>query len=217
MSSFVPSKSHLRHSLRFLFHQKEKAVEADQLLVDTSGEHAPVIRTYKTWFRQFKRGDFDLTDNEHPGAAKKSSELQALLDEDPTQSQQLAQTLNVTQGAICQRLKAMGKIQKYGKWVPHQLNDRQMENRKTNCEMLHQRFERKSFLYQIVTEDEKLIYFENPKRGKSWLSPGEVGPSTSRPNCFGRKTMLCVWWDQCGVVCLKLLKPGETVNTDSYR
>ena len=64
-------------------------------------------------------------------------ELQALLDEDPTQSQQqLAQTLNVTQGAICQCLKAMGKIQKYGKWVPHQLNDRQMENRETICEML---------------------------------------------------------------------------------
>ena len=109
------------------------------MLVETYGEHAPVIRTCETWFRQFKSGDFDLTDNEHPGAAKKfeDEELQALLDEDPTQSQQqLAQTLNVTRGAIFQRLKAMGKIQKYGKWVPHQLNDRQMENRKTICEML---------------------------------------------------------------------------------
>ena len=35
----------------------------------------------------------------------------------------------------------MGKIQKYGKWVPRQLNGRQMENRKTICEMLLQRFE----------------------------------------------------------------------------
>ena len=53
----------------------------------------------------------DLTDNEHPGAAKKieDEELQALLDEDQTQSQQqMAQTLNVTRGVICQRLKAMG-------------------------------------------------------------------------------------------------------------
>ena len=115
MSSFIPSKSHLRHSLLFLFYRKKKAVEAHPLLVETYGEHAPVIRTCGTWFRQFKSGDFDLTDNEHPRAAKKSEdeELQALLDKDPTQSQQqLAQTLNVTQGAICQRLKAMGKIQK---------------------------------------------------------------------------------------------------------
>ena len=118
MSSFVPSKSHLRHSLLFLFHQK-KAAEAHRLLVETYGEPAPVIRTCETWFCKFKSGDFDLSDNEHPRAAKKfeNEELQALMDEDQTQSQQqLAQTLNVTRGAICQRLKAMGKIQKYGKW-----------------------------------------------------------------------------------------------------
>ena len=28
--------------------------------------------------------------------------------------------------------------------------------------------------------------------------------------------MLCVWWDQKGVVYHELLKPGETVNTDRY-
>ena len=89
----------MRHSLIFLFHQKKKTVEAHRLLVEINGEHVPVIRTFETWFRQFKSGDFDLTDNEHPGAAKKfeDKELQALLDEDPTQSQQQsAQTLNVT-------------------------------------------------------------------------------------------------------------------------
>ena len=170
MSSFVPSKSHLRHSLLFLFHQKKKAVEAHRLLVETYGEHAPVIRTCETCFPQFKSGDFDLTDNEHPDAAKKfkDEEFQALLDEDPTQSQpQLAQALNMTRGEICQPLKATGKIQKYGKCVPHQLNDKQMENRKTICEMMLQRFERKSFLHRIVTGDEKWIYFENPKQKKN--------------------------------------------------
>ena len=83
--------------------------------------------------------------------------------------------------------------------------------------MLLQRFERKSFLHRIVTGNEKWIYFENPKRKKSWLSPGEVDPSTPRPNRFCRKTMLCVWWEQCGLVYFELLKPGETVNTDRYR
>ncbi|GFW83191.1 mariner Mos1 transposase [Trichonephila clavipes] len=39
-----------------------------------------------------------------------------------------------------------------------------MENRKVTCEMLLQRHEIKSFLYRIVTGDEKWIYFENPKR-----------------------------------------------------
>ena len=60
ISSFVPSKSHLRHSQLFSFHQKQKAVESHRLLVETYGEHAPVIRTCQTLFRQFKSGDFDL-------------------------------------------------------------------------------------------------------------------------------------------------------------
>ena len=31
-----------------------------------------------------------------------------------------------------------------------------------------------------------------------------------------RKTMLCVWWDQEGVIYYELLKPGETVNAHGY-
>ena len=57
------------------------------------------------------------------------------------------------------------------------------------------------------------IYFENLKRSKSWFSPGQPLTSTARLNRFGKKTMLCVWWDQKGVVYHELLKPGETVNT----
>ena len=29
--------------------------------------------------------------------------------------------------------------------------------------------------------------------------------------------MLCVWWDQKGVIYYELLKPGETANTERYR
>jgi len=48
--------------------------------------------------------------------------LQALLDEDNTQSQKmLAEQLGVSQVAISMRLHAMGKVQKIGKWVPHEL------------------------------------------------------------------------------------------------
>jgi len=43
------------------------------------------------------------------------SELQALLDEDDAQTQQLADQLNMTRKAVSIRLKSMGKIQKMGK------------------------------------------------------------------------------------------------------
>lgn len=51
------------------------------------------------------------------------------------------------------------------------------------CEMLLQCHDRKSFLYRIITGDEKWIYFENPKRAKTWVSLSEATP---RPNVFCR-------------------------------
>ena len=33
----------------------------------------------------------------------------------------------------------------------------------------------------------------------------------------GSKVMLCIWWDQLGVVYYELLKPTETITGDRYR
>jgi len=53
--------------------------------------------------------------------------LQAALDNDPTQTQQqFVEALNVSQETISRHLRAMGKIYKIGKWVPHNFNDRQI-------------------------------------------------------------------------------------------
>ena len=55
------------------------------------------------------------------------------MDENDTQSQKmLAEQLGVSQAAISMRLYAIEKVQKIGKWVPHELNDRQMERPKTH-------------------------------------------------------------------------------------
>jgi len=51
------------------------------------------------------------------------------------------------------------------------------------------------------------------QRKRSWVTPGESSTSTTRPNRYRRNTMLCVWWNQKGVIYYELLKPGETVNT----
>ena len=72
-----------------------------------------------------------MKDKERPGQPKKfeDQQFQALLDEDACQMQkQLAARLNVAQQTISDHLKAMGRILKEGKWLPHQLNKRQMEN-----------------------------------------------------------------------------------------
>lgn len=220
MSNFVPESDDLRKALIFCFHLKKSAAESHRMLVEAYGDHALSEATCKRWFQRFRNNDFDVRKEERGRPPKKfeDAELQTILDGDDTLSQkQMAAMLNVAQQTISDRLKAMGKIQKCGKWVPHELNERQMENRKNTCEILLQRHERKSVLHRIVTGDEKWIYFKNPKRKKSWVNPGQPSTSTAKPDRFGKKTMLCVWWDQKGVVYHELLKPGETVNTDRYR
>lgn len=190
------------------------------MLIEAYGKHALGLTQCCEWFKKFKSGDFDVRNEERGRPPKKfeDAELQALLDEDDGQTQlQLAEQLNVSQASICNRLKAMGKILKVGRWVPHELNDRQQENRRTTCEILLERYKRKSFLHRVITGDEKWIYFSNPKRKRSYVNPGQPAQSTPRPNRFGQKVMLCVFWDQAGIIYYELLQPGETVNSDRYR
>ena len=48
---------------------------------------------------------------------------------------QFAERLDFAQQTIFDPLQAMGNILKEGKWVSHQLNERQMENRKVVSKM----------------------------------------------------------------------------------
>ncbi|GFR28671.1 mariner Mos1 transposase [Trichonephila clavata] len=83
---------------------------------------------------------------------------------------------------------------------------------KSLCEILLQSH-KKFFLNRIVTCDGKGIYIENPKRKKSWLSPGEAGSSTTRPNHFGKKTLCFVSGGTRTVLCsMNSWRLVETVN-----
>jgi len=220
MSNFEPNKRHLRELLIYFFNLKKSAAEAHRLLIEAYGEAALSERSCREWFQKFKNGDFDIEDKERSGRPKvyEDAELEALLDEDSCQTQEeLALTLGVTQQAISHRLKSLGMIQKQGNWVPYELKPRNVERRFSTCEMLLARHKRKGFLHRIVTGDEKWIQYDNPKKRKSWGPPGHASTSTAKPNLHGKKLMLCIWWDQFGVVYYELLKPNETITGALYR
>ena len=71
----------------------------------------------------------------------------------------------------------LGQVPKAGNRLPHELSGRQFETRKTICELLLERCDRKLFLYRIVTGDKKWIYYDSPKRHKVWVLPSESDPS----------------------------------------
>jgi len=59
----------------------------------------------------------------------------------------------------------MGMIQKQGNWMLYDLKPRDVECLFA-CEQLLERQRRKGFLRRIVTEGEKLVHYDNPKRRK---------------------------------------------------
>jgi len=56
-------------------------------------------------------------------------------------------------------------VQKHGICLSHELTERDIEKRKTICELLLQRLKRKKFLHRIVTGDEKWTIRNDQKHG----------------------------------------------------
>jgi len=70
---------------------------------------------------------------------------------------ELAEQLGVTQQAISVHLHSMEKVQKEGRWVPHELSEDNKNRRGDIALTLLSKFRKKHFLYKIITGDEKWI------------------------------------------------------------
>ena len=75
---------------------------------------------------------------------------------------------------------------------------------------------KKSFLHKIVTGDEKWIFYDNPVNHKQWLDPDQPPLFTPKREIHVKKVMVCVWWDQKGIIYYELPKPKQTVNANLY-
>ena len=137
-----------RHVLLHYFDLKKTAAETHRLISETYGEQAPSERTCREWFQRFRSGDFSVEDKERSGQPKKfeDAKLQALLDENQTQTlEELSKVLNVSPMVVSKRLHAMGKIQKEGKWLPHELSENAILNRLSIATSLLARQKKKVF------------------------------------------------------------------------
>jgi len=106
-------------------------------------------------------------------------------------------------------------IQKLRNWVSYKLRERDIAKRLIICELLFQK--RKSFFASNCDCDEKWIRYDNPKRKKSWMHPGESSTSTWKQNIHKKKIMLRIWWNQVGVMYYELLQLSQTINAECYR
>lgn len=115
MSTFVPNNVFLRGVLLHYFNMKKNAADSHRVLVEVYGVDAFAERTCQKWFARFKRGKFDLHDDERRGAPTKfyNQQLEEYLNKNSSLTQaELAKILGVTQAAISHRLKVMGLTRK---------------------------------------------------------------------------------------------------------
>jgi histone-lysine N-methyltransferase SETMAR len=176
-------------------------------------------RTARWWFAKFRDGDTNVNDQPRSGRPREIDREAVIeaIDLDPTlTTEDLADEFECTQMAIWKILKAAGKKWRKGRWVPKELTQAQKRRRMEVAQALLNRPRRANLLANIVTVDEKWIFFQSQRRRNQWLSPGQQGTPTPRPNQHAPKAMLIVFWNRNGPLHWDLLPAGETINAERY-
>jgi histone-lysine N-methyltransferase SETMAR len=213
-----PDKNHIRHIMLYFFHRKKSAAEAARKICKTY-PNAISERQCQEWFKRFREGDFDLSDRPRSGQPRKvdNDELRALVESDPRlPSRELAIRLGVSQRAVIDHLHEIGKVNRVGVWVPHELSAENLQQRLSICTSLLARQELDPFLKRIVTGDEKWVLYVNVERKNQWLTPGQKPIPTPKAGLHPKKVLLCVWWDIEGIIHFELLDMNETITANIY-
>lgn len=210
---------HFYHVLLYYFRKGKNASQAHKKLFAVYGEDALKERQCRNWFAKFHSGDFSLQVEHRSGRPVKADEdkIKAVINsEHHSTTREIADQLNISHTTVENHLKQLGYVNKLDVWVPHELKEIHLVKRINVCDSLLKRNENHPFLKQLVTGDEKWISYDNVKRKRSWLQPGEPVPTTSKAEVHQKKILLSVWWDFKGIVYFELLSRKATINSDIY-
>ena len=122
-----------------LFHEfrlGRKATEAARSICSTMGEDMLSICTVQYCFNRFKSGNFELNDSRYSGGPLEVDidVLKQLIEEDPRLTTRcLAEPLGCSHTTVETHLSELGKMWKYGVWIPHELPPHQFQLRVDTC------------------------------------------------------------------------------------
>ena len=196
-----------------------KISEIEKKFVDVYHDNAPSEDTVSLWFHRFKSGDFSFEDQPRSGRPMELDfdALRTEVEKDPyVTTRDLATTLGVAQPTISHGLKSIGKVLKYGRFVPHDLTQFDLDRRvDASLSLLtsHRRFD---WLDSIITGDEKWVLYDNVVRKRQWVDKDEQADDVPKANIHSKKIMVSVWWSVRGMEYWEVLDDGVTITADVY-
>ena len=110
----------------------------------------------------------------------------------------------------------LGNVNRRCREVPHELIQELMRRRIDICEKLLRYSKDERFLRQIVTCDEKWLYYRYLDTNNQWIDKRSQTEAVVKHGRFEKKSLLCVWWNYEGGVHFELLPEGQTIHSEVY-
>ena len=197
------SRREIRVLLRHEFRLDHKATQATNNICITMSKDVLSIRTAQHGFNRFENGNFELDDLLRCGRPPEvdTDLLKQLIEEDPRLTTRcLAGQLGCSRTAAEKHLIQLGKVWRYGVWIPHELSPHQHQYRVDACMDLVTSYRNHEWLRNLITSDEKWVLYINYSRRRQWLSVGQTGVATPKTDLHPKKVMLSVWWEVKGIL-----------------
>ena len=205
--------------LLFEFNRGAKAAEAARNICAMYSDNAFGGSTERIWYSHFKEDHFDISDSPYPGRPSGFDEdcLNSLIHNDPCQcTRELANVMNCDHSAIVRHLHSMGKVQKSGVWVPHALSQNHKNQQVAICASLLAHHILAHEQHWPHAGDEEWCLYANIRKRKEWLSLNKKATPHTKTCTHPQKIMLCIWWNNEGVLYYELLSWGVTITADIY-
>lgn len=205
--------------LRHYWKRKFKATDAVKIICEVEGEGILHTRMAQKWFKRFSSGDISLKRKEGSGrhVMVDRAAISGAVDTEPSKScRNIAAELGISKSSVHSHLHQLGKVNRRCREIPHELTPEMAKTRISICKQLLDNPHDFRFLKQIVTGDEKWIYYRYADNRNQWINKDAPAPVIVRRQRFEKKALLCCWWNIDGIIHFEVIRDGQAINAEIY-